>query len=97
MNSILEERLNLKTYIACKDAGIKPETRHKKELVKVLCYMQQDFEKTLLDSLGSYDKKHYYHKNGCWYIAYEYHSSKQTLLITGNSCIVKTQGFNQDV
>lgn len=90
MNSILEERLNLKTYIACKDAGIKPETKHKKELVKVLCYMKQDFVKTLLDSLGSYDKRNYYHRKGCWYIAYEYYSSKRTLLVSKNSCIIKT-------
>ena len=41
MNSILEERLNLKTYVACKSNGIKPEEKHRDELVKVLCYMNQ--------------------------------------------------------
>jgi len=90
MNSILEERLNLKTYVACKSNGIKPEDKHRDELVKVLCYMKQDFVKTLLDSLGSYDKRHYYHKKGCWYIAYEYYSSKRTILVSKNSCIIKT-------
>ncbi len=90
MNSILEERLNLKTYVACKSNGIRPEEKHRDELVKVLCYMKQDFMKTLFDSLGSYDKRHYYHKKGCWYIAYEYYSSKRTLLVSQNSCIIKT-------
>lgn len=90
MNSILEERLNLKTYVACKSNGIEPEKKHRDELVKVLCYMNQDFMKTLLDSLGSYDKRNYYHKKGCWYIAYEYYSSKRTLLVSKNSCIIKT-------
>ena len=61
-NIIYEERLNLKTGVACKLNGLIPEQKHRDQLEKLFYYMNQEHIKALMQSLGSYDKREYVFK-----------------------------------
>ena len=79
-NIIYEERLNLKTGVACKLNKLKPDKRHRDELEKLFYFMNQEHIKALMQSLGSYDKREYIFKKNRWYIKFWF-CDKKTLLL----------------
>jgi len=97
MTILYKERLALKTYVACKTNGIEPNEETKNELEQICKYMKQDFIKTFIKCLGSYDRCSYHTQKGKWYIMFDYHSSHRSLLISRDSLILKSGGTRTNV